>query len=89
MAGAAAPLYGGLLHFERLGEEAFNALLARRYDAGANGSALIVEHLDGDQALASVTAALPEPEDLLETADEAPIISAYHSHQDIPLSCRP
>ena len=67
-------LYDGPLQFEALGEEAFNALLARYYDAGDSASARIVEHLDGDHELAIATAALPEPEDLLESADEAPII---------------
>ncbi len=50
----------------------FDALLASAYEEGGEGAARLLE--DGEIDLARLAEALPEPEDLLESADEAPII---------------
>ncbi len=55
-------------------DEEFESLLARYYEGDANGAARMMEDLGEDMDLNQVTQDLPEPEDLLESADDAPII---------------
>ncbi|GIX22731.1 MAG: type II secretion system protein E [Gammaproteobacteria bacterium] len=55
-------------------EEDFNTLLARHYDRSGAGAQAMVEGMEDELDLYAVADALPEPEDLLESEDDAPII---------------
>ncbi len=61
------------LRLEVISDADFEARLAQRYETG-NGAALMMDDLGEDLDLASIADALPEPEDLLESEDDAPII---------------
>jgi len=52
--------------------ETFNALLQQSYETQSQQNAM--ESFDGEIDLSSVAEALPEPEDLLDAEDDAPII---------------
>ncbi|MDN5850039.1 MAG: Flp pilus assembly complex ATPase component TadA, partial [Nitrococcus sp.] len=52
----------------------FDRLLQRSYETRSGEAMQVVEGLDGEQDLARIAGAMPEPEDLLESADDAPII---------------
>jgi general secretion pathway protein E len=54
----------------------FDALLQQTYEehSNSNSAMLMMEGLNKEQDLSSVAQALPEPEDLLESQDDAPII---------------
>ncbi|MGH7489470.1 MAG: GspE/PulE family protein, partial [bacterium] len=52
----------------------FDALLQQAYEEQSNSAMQMMEGLDEDVDLFSVAQALPEPEDLLESEDDAPII---------------
>ncbi len=54
--------------------EEFDALLQQAYEEQSNNAMHTMEGLDEDVDLFSVAQALPEPEDLLESEDDAPII---------------
>ncbi|MGH8282141.1 MAG: GspE/PulE family protein, partial [Gammaproteobacteria bacterium] len=54
--------------------EEFGALLQQAYEEQSNYAMQMMEGLDEDVDLFSVAQALPEPEDLLESEDDAPII---------------
>lgn len=54
--------------------EEFDALLQQAYEEQSNNAMQMMEGLDEDVDLFSVAQALPEPEDLLESEDDAPII---------------
>ncbi len=54
--------------------EEFEALLQGVYQGDANGAARMMEDLGEEMDLNQVAMQLPEPEDLLESADDAPII---------------
>src|SRR5690606_20166554 len=54
--------------------EVFDGLLRSSYEVGAGGAQAAVDAFDEDLDLASVAEALGEPEDLLESEDDAPII---------------
>lgn len=54
--------------------ENFDALLQQAYEEQSNSAMHMMEGLDEDADLFSVAQALPEPEDLLESEDDAPII---------------
>ena len=54
--------------------EEFDALLQQAYEEQTNSAMQMMEGLDEDVDLFSVAQALPEPEDLLESEDDAPII---------------
>ncbi len=60
------------IRFEGVDEEEFNKLLASRYDSGEAGA--MMSGLGDELDLADIADALPEPEDLLEAEDDAPII---------------
>lgn len=60
------------IRFEAVEEEEFNQLLANRYDRGEAGA--MMNDLGDELELSDVAEALPEPEDLLEAEDDAPII---------------
>ena len=57
-----------------ISDEDFNAELARCYDRGSNGAMEMIDDLGEELDLARIADSLPEPEDLLETEDQAPII---------------
>ncbi|HET7395795.1 MAG TPA: type II secretion system ATPase GspE [Gammaproteobacteria bacterium] len=54
--------------------EEFDTLLQQAYEEQSNNAMQMMEGLDEDVDLFSVAQALPEPEDLLESEDDAPII---------------
>ena len=65
---------GRPLRLETVSQEVFAELLARHYESGSHGAAAMVDGLGEDMDLHALTDALPEPEDLLESEDDAPII---------------
>ena len=54
--------------------ETFNGLLARSYEGSTHQAMDIIGDLDSDTDLNSLVEALPEPEDLMESEDDAPVI---------------
>ncbi|MDS4030196.1 MAG: GspE/PulE family protein, partial [Candidatus Contendobacter sp.] len=64
-----APLRPTLVPAER-----FEYLLQNHYEGESNGAARMMEDLGEEMDLNQVALTLPEPEDLLESADDAPII---------------
>ncbi|HEU4529543.1 MAG TPA: type II secretion system ATPase GspE, partial [Steroidobacteraceae bacterium] len=62
------------LRLERVDSDAFDAMLRQAYEAGSNAAMQMVEGLDETTDLAHLAQELPEPSDLLESEDDAPII---------------
>jgi len=62
------------LKLERVTEEEFDEALRRAYEAGTSATMQMVEGLEEDTDLAHLAQELPEPSDLLESEDDAPII---------------
>ncbi len=56
------------------GDEDFDNQLAKSYDRSASGAQAMVEGMGDEMDLYEVAESLPEPEDLLESEDDAPII---------------
>ena len=52
----------------------FDTLLTQFYDSSAGGAVAMMEDLGDDLDLTSLAESLPEPEDLMESEDDAPII---------------
>ncbi len=52
----------------------FDALLRQAYEQGSTEAMEIMEDMGGDMDLSRIVQDLPEPEDLLESEDDAPII---------------
>jgi len=52
----------------------FERLLAHHYDSSASGTQAMMDDLNEDMDLHDIADSLPEPEDLLESDDDAPII---------------
>ncbi len=52
----------------------FNTLLTQHYDSGSGGAMAMMEDLGEGMDLNSLAESLPEPEDLMEADDDAPII---------------
>jgi len=65
---------GRPLKVRSVSAEEFDSLLQAGYEGKGSESTQIVEGLDEDLDLSSAAQALGEPEDLLESADDAPII---------------
>ncbi|MEX2576671.1 MAG: type II secretion system ATPase GspE [Halofilum sp. (in: g-proteobacteria)] len=65
---------GGGLPTEEVSAEEFGRRLTRNYERGAGGALDGVDDLRDEGDLASAAEALPEPEDLMESEDDAPII---------------
>jgi general secretion pathway protein E len=65
-------IVGGPVHFVEVDAETFESQLQFAYESGA--AMTMVEGLDDDTDLFAVAQQLPEPSDLLESDDEAPII---------------
>ena len=61
------------LKLREVSREEFDTLLQQAYE-GQSGSAMMMDELDGSLDLDSIAQALPEPEDLVESEDDAPII---------------
>jgi len=63
------------LRLRMVSEEEFNRLLSERYEGGNNGSMQMMEGLEEELDLFQVARQLSnEPQDLLESSDDAPII---------------
>ncbi len=62
------------LHLERVDAERFEQVLQQLYESGSGEAMLQMDGLDEEMDLASVAQQLSEPEDLLESEDDAPII---------------
>ncbi len=65
---------GGALALEPLADADFARALAAAFGEGGSGAQATMEDLGDGLDLAAVAQALPEPEDLLESQDDAPII---------------
>ncbi|WP_290633988.1 type II secretion system ATPase GspE [Aquisalimonas sp.] len=62
------------LQLERMESEAFEQLLQRTYERGTGETQQIVDDIGDDLDLNRIVESLPEPEDLLESEDDAPVI---------------
>ncbi|WP_370590860.1 type II secretion system ATPase GspE [Thiohalobacter sp. COW1] len=62
------------LTLEEVPAEQFDGLLAAAYEQGSSRTMLAMEDLGDESDLNSIAEQLPEPEDLLESEDDAPII---------------
>jgi general secretion pathway protein E len=62
------------VRLEMIGPDEFDAQLQRAYESGSGQAMQMMDDLDDDNDLFSVADQLPEPEDLLESEDDAPII---------------
>ena len=62
------------VQLEAVSEEQFNRLLQQTYESQSNQTMQLMEGIGDDMDLDRVAEELPEPEDLLETEDDAPII---------------
>ncbi len=67
------------LTVQRVPDEAFDGLLQASYETGNNAAAEAAEGLEEDTDLASLAEDLPEPSDLLESEDDAPIIKLLNA----------
>ncbi len=65
---------GAPVALENVSAEDFARRLTQRYEHGAGGALDAVDDLGDEADLASAAEALPEPEDLMESQDDAPII---------------
>jgi general secretion pathway protein E len=65
---------GQPITLKEIGEEEFERRLARMYESGTKQSTQIMETMGNDMDLDNVAKALNQPEDLLESDDDAPII---------------
>ena len=65
---------GAPIAFKSLQEDEFDELLTKVYDSGANSSLAMMEDLGDDLDLADLADSIPEPQDLVEAEDDAPII---------------
>lgn len=65
--------YSGAFEVEAVDGETFNRLLAQSYDRSQVGSE-VMQDIGDTLDLNDIAGALPEPEDLLESEDDAPII---------------
>ena len=70
---------GARLSLERVSDERFEELLQLSYEGGNNAAAAAAEGLEGDTDLAHIAEELPEPSDLLESEDDAPIIKLINA----------
>ncbi|MCZ6499734.1 MAG: type II secretion system ATPase GspE [Gammaproteobacteria bacterium] len=62
------------LQLTRVDGDDFKNLLQQTYEAGSNSAMQMAEEFDEDLDLSAVAQQLPEPSDLLESEDDAPII---------------
>ena len=62
------------LHLETIDQERFDLLLQGAYESGSSQAMEAMDDFGGDLDLFRIAQELPEPEDLLESEDDAPII---------------
>ncbi|HEU4486082.1 MAG TPA: ATPase, T2SS/T4P/T4SS family, partial [Povalibacter sp.] len=67
------------LQLRRVDTEQFDALLRKRFEGGNNTAMQMVEGLEDTTDLAHLAQDLPEPSDLLESDDHAPIIKLINA----------
>ncbi len=67
-------LVGNAVNFEQINEESFERLLQEVYEHKSGHAQQMVEDMQDNLDLSYMAQHLPKPEDLLESADEAPII---------------
>ena len=67
-------LVGAAVEFEQISVDAFDVLLQSTYEQKAGHAQQMVDDLHENLDLSEMAQHLPKPEDLLESADEAPII---------------
>lgn len=65
---------GRKLNWRKVPADEFDQLLQESYESGSNSAMEMVEGLEGEDDLFRVAQELPEPSDLLESEDDAPII---------------
>lgn len=65
---------GAKASFQFIENDAFERLLAGQYDSSGAGASAMMDDLGEELDLNDVADSLPEPEDLLESEDDAPII---------------
>jgi general secretion pathway protein E len=65
---------GAPLRLEPVPQDVFDRRLQLAYEAGSDQTMQVMDDLDEDLDLARLADQLPEPEDLLESEDDAPII---------------
>lgn len=65
---------GRSFEMERVPEERFDALLQAAYEQSSGSAMQMMGDLGDDMDLAHIADSIPEPEDLLESEDDAPII---------------
>ncbi len=65
---------GRKIKWRKVAVEEFDQLLQESYESGSNSAMEMVEGLEGEDDLFRVAQELPEPSDLLESDDDAPII---------------
>ncbi|WP_040852136.1 type II secretion system ATPase GspE [Thiorhodospira sibirica] len=65
---------GRRLHLNPVSAEQFDRLLRSRYERSANDAMQLMEGMEDADDLRAIAQELSEPEDLLESADDAPII---------------
>jgi len=70
---------GHTLRLQCVDAERFELLLRERYEAGPNAAAQMAGGLDDDTDLAHLAQDLPEPSDLMESDDHAPIIKLINA----------
>ena len=66
--------FGMTLHLKALSSEEFDKLLQQRYETQSGETMQAMEGLGDELDLSSIAMEIGEPEDLLETEDDAPII---------------
>ena len=66
--------YGKNFQLKEIPKERFEALLQQHYEQSTNGAMQMMDDMDEDMDLFHVAQELAEPEDLLESEDDAPII---------------
>ena len=62
------------LSLHEVNEETFETLLQSAYEGGSNAAAEAAEGLEDETDLTNLAEGLPEPSDLIESEDDAPII---------------
>jgi general secretion pathway protein E len=67
-------LLGKPIILHQIDQQQFDALLANNYEQGSSEAMQMIGDMGEDLDLMHVAQALPEPEDLLESEDDAPII---------------
>jgi general secretion pathway protein E len=72
-------LLGVPLQLRRVDPEAFDQLLREHYEGGSSAAMQMVGGMEDDTDLAHLAQDLPEPSDLLESDDQAPIIKLINA----------